>query len=120
MLASSAFAALFLISGSYLTLSATSISLSQAMLVITAAATLALRAKMPGLARPYRAPFQPWSLWCALALNLALLGVFVIQDPFNALLGFALVAVLSAGALLFGAVAEPGAGLADTLAGADA
>ena len=119
MLVSSAFAATFLVSGSYLTLSATSVSLSQAMLVMTAAAALVFRVRSPDLLRPYRAPFQPWSLWLALGLNLALLGVFVAQDPFNALLGFALVALLSAGALLFGTVSDPENTPLDTLAGAE-
>lgn len=119
MLVSSAFAAAFLISGTYLALSATSVALSQAMLAMTAAAALALRVRAPDLPRPYRAPFQPWSLWLALGLNLALLGVFVVQDPFNALLGFALVVLLSAGALLFGSVTDPASGPIDTLAGAE-
>lgn len=119
MLVSSAFAAVFLVSGTYLALSATSVSLSQAMLAMTAAAALALRVRAPDLPRPYRAPFQPWSLWLALGLNLALLGVFVVQDPFNALLGFVLVAVLSAGALTFGSVADPESQPTDTLAGAE-
>lgn len=119
MLVSSAFAAAFLISGTYLALSATSVSLSQAMLVMTAAAALALRVRAPDLPRPYRAPFQPWSLWLALGLNLGLLGVFLAQDPFNALLGFALVAVLSAGALTFGKVTDLGSTPIDTLAGAE-
>lgn len=120
MLASSAFAAAFLVSGTYLALSATSVSLSQAMLAMTAAAALALRERSPDMPRPYRAPFQPWSLWLALGLNLALLGVFVVQDPFNALLGFALVAVLAGGALLAGKVHDPVAELTESIAGAEA
>ena len=120
MLASSAFAAAFLVSGTYLALSATSVSLSQAMLAVAAAAALALRARSPDTRRPYRAPLQPWSLWLAFGLNLALLGVFLVQDPFNALLGFALVAVLAAGALLAGKVHDPVAELAESIAGADA
>lgn len=120
MLVSSAFAAVFLVSGTYLALSATSVSLSQAMLAMTAAAALALRVRAPDLPRPYRAPFQPWSLWLALGLNLALLGVFVVQDPFNALLGFALVALLSIGALTFGSVDDdPDGEPIDTFAGAE-
>lgn len=120
MLASSAFAAVFLVSGTYLALSATSVSLSQAMLAITAAAALALRVRSPDVPRPYRAPLQPWSLWLALGLNLALLGVFMVQDPFNALLGFALVGLLSAGALVAGKVTDPEAPPTSIIAGADA
>lgn len=120
MLVSSAFAAAFLVSGSYLTLSATSVSLSQAMLAITAAAALALRVRSPEMPRPYRAPLQPWSLWVALALNLALLAVFIVRDPFNALLGFALVTLLSAGALVAGKVTDPEAAPTSIIAGANA
>ena len=120
MLVSSAFAAAFLVSGSYLTLSATSVSLSQAMLAITAAAALALRVRSPEMLRPYRAPLQPWSLWVALALNLALLAVFIVQDPFNALLGFALVTLLAAGALVAGKVTDPEAAPTSIIAGANA
>ncbi|WP_195908649.1 APC family permease [Novosphingobium sp. Gsoil 351] len=119
MLASSAFAAMFLVSGTYLALSATSVSLSQAMLAVTAAVALAWRARFPDAPRPYRAPFQPWSLWLALGLNVALLGVFILQDPANALLGFALVTVLSVGALVFGKVTDPAIEPTEPLAGAD-
>lgn len=77
-------------------------------------------ARQPDAPRPYRAPFQPWSLWLALLLNLALLGVFVAQDPWNALLGFALVGLLSAAYLLFARAADPHAPSADEIGDADA
>ena len=120
MVASSAFAAAFLASGTYLALSATSVSLSQALLATAALTALAFRRRMPDTPRPYKAPFQPWSLWLALMLNLALLGVFVAQDPWNALLGFALVALLSAGHTLLARAADPHPSSADDTVAADA
>ncbi|MCQ7029824.1 ethanolamine permease, partial [Escherichia coli] len=81
MLAAAGFTAAFLVSGTYLTLSATSVSLSQAMIAIVILAALTLRRTEPEMPRPYRAPFFPWSLVLALAINLALLAVFIVQDP---------------------------------------
>lgn len=92
--------AAFLLSGTYLTLSATSVSLSQAIVLAVIVAVVALRRKEPELDRPFRVPLYPWPIVAAAAINLALLAVFVIQDPVNALLGFGLVAALSAGYLL--------------------
>lgn len=96
MLASSACAALFLVSGTYLALSSTSVSLSQAIYVAVILAALALRRSEPEMPRPFRAPLFPWSMLAAFAINFVLLAVFIAQDPFYALLGFALVAGLSA------------------------
>ena len=107
MVTSSVFAAMFLASGTYLALSSTSVSLSQALLASAALCALTLRRRMPTAPRPYRAPFQPWSLWLALMLNLALLAVFVAQDPWNALLGFALVALLLGAYLVFAKSTDP-------------
>ena len=88
-------------SGTYLTLSETSSSLAQGVFVLVTLATIGLRRREPDLERPFRVPFYPWSIWFVLLLNLALLAVFVVQDPFDALLGYGLVALLSAGYLLF-------------------
>jgi len=120
MLVSSAFAATFLISGTYLALSATTVALSQAMLAVTAAAALVLRPRADEPPRPYRAPFRPWSLWIALLLNIALLGVFIVQDPFNALLGFAFVALLAVAALVLGKDTLGAAEPPSPIAGAEA
>ena len=45
-------------------------------------------------------PFFPVTGWLILGFDLVLLAVFVAQDPFYALLGLVLVAVLSVGYLL--------------------
>lgn len=98
---SSAFAALFLLSGTYLALSATTVSLSQAIFVAVMAAVVALRRREPDLPRPWRAPAFAIVVPLAIAINAALLVVFIVQDPFYALLGFALVAVLAGGYFVF-------------------
>lgn len=101
MLGSSGTSALFLVSGTYLTLSSTGTALTQAFVVMVILAALALRRKEPGMLRPWRAPLPYVTLPLALAVNLALLIIFIAQDPWNALLGFVLVALLSGGYFLF-------------------
>ena len=49
-------------------------------------------ASADGLARPWRMPLYPWPIVIALIANLALLAAFVYDDPFNSLLGLAIVA----------------------------
>ena len=92
--------AVFLLSNAYLALSATSNTLSQGMFVLVALAAIAMRRKEPDLLRPYRMPFYPISACLALTLDLVLLAVFVVQDPYYSMLGLVLVAALSAGYLL--------------------
>lgn len=107
MLASSGCAALFLVSGTYLALSSTSISLAQAMYIVVILAALALRRSEPDMLRPFRAPWAPWSFLVALAINAGLLAVFIVQDPFYAMVGFALVAGLWALYALFAGKGAP-------------
>jgi APA family basic amino acid/polyamine antiporter len=102
VLAVSLATAAFLWSGTYLALSATSISLLQAIYVAVILAVVILRRREPSLERPYRVPFYPWPIVAALAINLTLLAVFVVQDPVNALFGFVLVAMMSLVYLLLG------------------
>jgi APA family basic amino acid/polyamine antiporter len=116
MLAISLATAAFLYSGTYLALSETSVSMVQSIYVAVILAVIVLRRKEPELARPYRVPFYPWPIVAALAINLALLAVFIVQDPLNALLGFGLVALLAGGYLLFG---KRGAAAQDETAGAE-
>lgn len=101
MLGSSAVAALFLLSGTYLTLSSTSVALMQAFFVTVILCAIRLRRKEPDLARPWSVPWSSVLLPLALVLNVVLLIVFIVQDPWNALLGFAIVAVLAGGYFLF-------------------
>lgn len=103
---SSLLASLFLISGTYLTLSATSITLAQGAYVAVILAAIRLRKTHPDLPRPFRMPLFPLTIGLALAINLALFAIFVIQDPANALLGYGLLAILW---LLYLAIARKGA-----------
>lgn len=97
MLSVSLAIACFLASGTYLALSATSIALSQAIIVAVTLAVMVLRHKAPDMARPYRVPWYPWPVVLALVINSGLLVLFVIQDPLDALLGWVLVGLLSLG-----------------------
>jgi amino acid transporter len=99
--AASAFAALFLLSGTYMALSSTTVSLGQAVYLSVMASAVALRFREPDLLRPWRAPAFGLVVAVAITINAALLIVFVMQDPYYALLGFALVAALAGGYLLF-------------------
>lgn len=89
--------AAFLWSGTYLALSSTSTSLSQAIFVLVALCSMRLHITEPGLVRPLKVPFF-WPLMCLLLLlDAVTLAVFIAQDPYYALLGFGLVAALSGG-----------------------
>lgn len=89
--------AAFLWSGTYLALSSTSTSLSQALFVLVALCAMRLRMTEPELDRPFRVPFF-WPLMSLLLLlDVVTLAVFVAQDTYYSLLGFGLVAVLSGG-----------------------
>ncbi len=88
-------AAAFLVSGSYLTLSSTSIALNQFLMAMAIGTLFMLRRKEPELKRPYLVPLYPWSIILALLINVALFVVFFLQDPYYSILGFVIVAVLS-------------------------
>ena len=103
---STAIAALFLLSGTYLALSATAITLGQGIYVVVILAAIRLRQKLPDIERPFRIPLFPLAIGAALAINLALFAVFVVQDPLNALLGYGLLAILW---LLYLLIARKGA-----------
>ena len=85
----------FILSGTYLALAATSTSMHQGIFLAVTCAAIALRRKEPALPRPYRIPAFPLVIGLVLAINLALMGVFVVRDPWNALVGFAIVAALT-------------------------
>lgn len=91
MLASAA----FILSGTYLALASTSTAMQQGIYIAVTLAAIALRRKEPGLPRPFRIPAFPLVIALVLAINLALMAVFVVQDPWNALIGFAIVAGLT-------------------------
>ena len=94
-------AAAFLWSGTYLALSSTSTALAQAVLLLFALCSARLMLREPDLPRPFRIR----AYWPVIALVIGfdalLLTVFIAQDPFFALLGFALVGALAGGYRLF-------------------
>lgn len=89
--------ATFVATGTYDTLSSTSVSLVQATVLIVLASAIALRRREPEMERPYRMPFYPLTVTVALAANGALLLAFIYEDPFDALIGLALVILLTLG-----------------------
>lgn len=87
--------AAFILSGTYLALASTSTAMQQGIYIAVTLAAIALRRSEPDLPRPFRIPAFPLVIGVVLAINLALMAVFVIQDPWNALIGFAIVAGLT-------------------------
>lgn len=87
--------AAFILSGTYLALASTSTSLTQGLYILVTLAAIALRRKEPALARPFRVPAFPLVIGLVMVINLVLMGVFVVQDPWHALIGFAIVAGLT-------------------------
>ena len=67
----------------------------QGIFLAVTCAAIALRYKEPALRRPFRIPAFPLVIGVVLAINLALMAVFVVRDPWNALIGFAIVAGLT-------------------------
>lgn len=90
----------FILSGTYLALASTSTALQQGIYVLVTLAAIALRRQEPGLPRPFRIPAFPFVIALVMAINLALMAVFVVQDPWNALIGFAIVAALTLASML--------------------
>lgn len=87
--------AAFILSGTYLALAATSTAMHQGIFLAVTLAAIALRRKEPALPRPFRIPAFPIVMGLVTAINLALMAVFVVRDPWNALVGFAIVAGLT-------------------------
>lgn len=87
--------AAFILSGTYLALASTSTAMQQGIYILVTVAAIALRRKEPDLPRPLRIPAFPLVIGFVMLINIALMGVFVLQDPWNALIGFAIVAGLT-------------------------
>lgn len=90
-------AAVFVFDGNYDSTSSTSTTLYQVCVVVALLCAWALRRQEPDLVRPWRMPLYPWPIAIALLANLVLLATFVYDDPFNSLLGVAIVAVIAVG-----------------------
>ena len=87
-------AAAFAATGTYMTIIATNTALSVFVVLIANAAAIGLRRREPGLQRPFRMPFYPLPALIALAINGALLGAFIFEDPVNSLAGLAVLVVV--------------------------
>ncbi|WFL78009.1 amino acid permease [Altererythrobacter arenosus] len=87
-------AALMIVSGSYLTLISLSESVFLPVMLGIAFAVLALRRKEPHLPRPFKVPWYPWPVYASIVVQLALLVVYIAQNPFYALSGFVLVGAM--------------------------
>lgn len=85
----------FIWSGTYLALASTSTAMQQGNYILVTAAAIALRRSEPAMPRPFRIPAFGLVIALVMAINLALMTVFVVQDPWNALVGFAIVAGLT-------------------------
>lgn len=87
--------AAFILSGTYLALASTSTALQQGLYILVTLSAIALRRREPDLPRPFRIPAFGPVIGLVMVINLALMTVFVVQDPWNALVGFAIVAGLT-------------------------
>ena len=89
-----AIVAVFIATGTYLSLVTTTVAQTQFNMVMAMAALYALRRREPDLPRPFRMPAYPWTWLLAFSINLALFAVFFARDPMNSLIGFLLVGAL--------------------------
>lgn len=85
---------LLLLTGSYIALASMAITIGQLSIVLITGCAIILRRREPELNRPYKAPLYPFSVVLALAINAALLTVFIAQGPVHAISGFALIGAL--------------------------
>lgn len=94
MLFCSVIGAAFILTGTYEALSSMTVSIGQGLIVMAMASVVVLRRSEPNLPRPFKMPLYPFSIIAALVVSIALLVVFIVQDPFYSLSGFIVVAVL--------------------------
>jgi APA family basic amino acid/polyamine antiporter len=88
-------AAAFAATGTYTTIIATQIALTVFSLAAANLAAIGLRRREPDLARPFRMPLYPVPVLLALAINLALLTAFVLEDPLHSLQGLVILAAIA-------------------------
>ena len=86
--------AAFILTGSYNALASMSVSMGQTIVVLTLMSAIRLRQTEPDLHRPFRIPLYPYTVILALMIAIALMVIFVVQDPLWALSGFVLVAAI--------------------------
>ena len=91
---SSILAAAFAATGTYAAVVAMNVAMTVALVVVVNLAAIRLRSREPNLLRPFRIPFYPVPAIAAVALNLALLGALIFDDPMHSIGGFAFLAVI--------------------------
>ncbi|KLE33815.1 APC family permease [Aurantiacibacter luteus] len=107
-------ASVFILTGSYSELVSLAQTVWLVVFILVNAAVIALRRREPDLPRPFRVPLYPVSIWAAQLVLVALLVIFIAQDPWYSLAGFVLSAALWAGYLLLArASGEPHFGAID-------
>lgn len=86
--------ALLMLTGSYTALVTMAETVFLPIFIAVPLAVLVLRRREPDLVRPYRVPFYPFTIYASIAVEIVLMVIFVVQDPFYAFASFALVGVM--------------------------
>lgn len=81
----------FIVTGSYNSMLSLGVTVNQGINVLAILAVFGLRKREPDLERPFKIPWYPWPAVIASVVNIALLAVFIVQDPFYSLSGLVLV-----------------------------
>lgn len=93
LLAATALTIVFASTGAYLVLIAIYAPMATITFIVTILASMRLRRTEPALARPWRMPLYPLPALIALAINLALLIAFIVEDPVHSAWSLALLAL---------------------------
>jgi APA family basic amino acid/polyamine antiporter len=102
LVATTAVAIVLAASGSYEQLIALNVALGVLANFFVDLAALRLRRTEPALARPWRAPFYPYSILIAAGINAALLGALIYEDPVYSLAGTGLAVTIGLSYLAVG------------------
>jgi len=85
--------ALLLLTGSYLALVSLGETIFLPVMILVSLAVIILRKREPDMDRPFRVPLYPFSIHAGIVVVVALLVVYIAQDPFYSLAGFVLVGI---------------------------
>jgi APA family basic amino acid/polyamine antiporter len=96
LLCTTAIAAFLASSGSYERLIALGAPFLIGVPAVTDIAAIAMRIREPDLERPFRMPLFPLPALVGFVVNALIVGAIVYEDPFDSLVGFALLLVVGA------------------------
>jgi APA family basic amino acid/polyamine antiporter len=82
-------------SGTYESLLAAAVVISQLVLVVLGLAAIRLRIAEPDLPRPFKMPLFPLPAVLGIAINLALIGAMIWESPQDSLIGLAMIAAIA-------------------------